>query len=480
MHHSKLIKLLSALSQEEFKKLGRYLQSPYCNSNKKVSHLYTYLDKYFPDFDGPALRKERVFAKLFKDETFNAKKLGNLMSECSLKVEEFIIDIELKKDELLTKRLLVKGMGKRKLYEYFDRSTHKLIARNEEASIKDQRLFRDLMDLNAEWYFHPATLKYAESGKRMVKAMEYLDHFFCLTKMKWGLELLERQQTSSEQNEVWLLNQVIEKSSAADLQEMPVFNLYVNLLKFTRSQSPETYFQLKAVFLDSMDQLTKDDQQTVLIKLLNFSAKQVTAHGQQYVREYFELNKLGLEHHLLTEDDQLSDTAFTNLVITAAKLGEFAWAESFIEEYSPLLAAKVRTIAIDIGLAYLHFYKKNYQETIHFLKTYDPLVLAYKLRARTLSIRAHFEIFLQDATYYELIDLETKAFEKFIRRKQMLTEYRQKAYLKFIGLIRQLTLLIQDPNPNLKRRESIEEDLSNNDFIVAKEWLVEKLNEIKA
>ena len=475
MRHSKLIKLLSALSPEEFKRLGRYLKSPYCNSNKKVGKLYAYLEKYFPRFEGPALGKEKVFAKLFKEEVFNAKKLGNLMSECSLKVEEFIIDVELKKDKLLTKKLLVKGFGKRKLYEHFDRVTHKLIEENEENLQKDQWLFRDLMDLNAEWYFHPATLKYAESGKRMLKAMEYLDHFFCLTKMKWGLELLERQQTSSEQNEVWLLDQVIEKSSTEAWQKMPVFNLYVKLLQFTHSQSPANYFLLKEVFLENMTELTISDQQTVLIKLLNFSAKQVTVKGQQYVREYFELNKLGLKHQLLIEDDQLSDAAFTNLVITAAKLGEFAWAENFIDEYGPLLSSKIRIMAIDISLAYLSFYKKNYQETIDFLKTYDPLILAYKLRARTLSIRAHFEIFLQDSSYYELIDLETKAFEKFVRRKQMLTAYRQKAYLRFIGVIRQLILLVQDPNPNLKRRESIEEDLSNNDFIIAKGWLLEKL-----
>ncbi|MEM6319533.1 MAG: hypothetical protein AAF960_17810, partial [Bacteroidota bacterium] len=54
---TKLIKLLSSFSSLEWKRFGRFIQSPYHNTNEQIVALYFYLKKAAP-FDNPELLEQ--------------------------------------------------------------------------------------------------------------------------------------------------------------------------------------------------------------------------------------------------------------------------------------------------------------------------------------------------------------------------------------------------------------------------------------
>ena len=68
---TKALKLLQALDQEEFLRLGKFLRSPFYNYNKTIVALYEHLKKYYPALDSNKLEKEKVWAKLYPGKAFH-------------------------------------------------------------------------------------------------------------------------------------------------------------------------------------------------------------------------------------------------------------------------------------------------------------------------------------------------------------------------------------------------------------------------
>jgi len=63
---TKLIKLLSTFSSLEWKRFGRFVQSPYHNTNQTVIDLYTYLKKAFPFSVVKTLEQDRIYKKIYR------------------------------------------------------------------------------------------------------------------------------------------------------------------------------------------------------------------------------------------------------------------------------------------------------------------------------------------------------------------------------------------------------------------------------
>src|SRR5438876_8729788 len=81
MQKSSLISVLKSLTEGEFKQLERFVLSPFFNRQRNVARLFEVLKKYYPLYASNALKKERVFKKLYPGEKYNDEKLRNLISD---------------------------------------------------------------------------------------------------------------------------------------------------------------------------------------------------------------------------------------------------------------------------------------------------------------------------------------------------------------------------------------------------------------
>ena len=80
----KLIRVLKSFSALEWKRFGRFVQSPYHNTNQSLIKFYEVLKKRFPFEEVDDLEQERLFKKVYKKEKFNAAKFQNLCSNLYL------------------------------------------------------------------------------------------------------------------------------------------------------------------------------------------------------------------------------------------------------------------------------------------------------------------------------------------------------------------------------------------------------------
>ncbi|MEM9822166.1 MAG: hypothetical protein AAF985_13880, partial [Bacteroidota bacterium] len=108
MKNSKLEKSLALLDKSELKALAQWLKSPWCNSNKKVEQLFRYMRPHYPDFSSPLLQREKLFAKLYPDKTFNDRWMRNLQAELNKQIEQFLLHQELEQSPNWSQLLLAK------------------------------------------------------------------------------------------------------------------------------------------------------------------------------------------------------------------------------------------------------------------------------------------------------------------------------------------------------------------------------------
>ena len=113
MQDIKLIILLKTLSKEEFRRLGKFLKSPFFNYSKPVLSLYEILKNYFPTFESPKLTQENISRKVYPNTTFNPNKFWQLTSKLTRIIEKFIVIIELEVTPSKEEKLLIQSLANR-------------------------------------------------------------------------------------------------------------------------------------------------------------------------------------------------------------------------------------------------------------------------------------------------------------------------------------------------------------------------------
>ena len=175
---SKLIKLLSTFSSLEWKRFGRFVQSPYHNTNQKVIDLYTILKKAFPFKVLKELEQERIYKKVYGTELFKLSKFQNLCSDVYELASDFIIDVHLNKEKRKKKKLLVDALSERN-YELFRGVSQQLIKEVEtQEYFLDEDDFLLLFELNTKLHYHIENDTYTDKQPELEKMWMYLDAFY--------------------------------------------------------------------------------------------------------------------------------------------------------------------------------------------------------------------------------------------------------------------------------------------------------------
>lgn len=473
MHTSKVLELIKSLDAAEIRWLAKFVRSPFYNQNKDVIALFDYIRKYRPAFSSPRLKKEVVFQAILPMEKFSDHRLRLIMHRLANLVEKFLVAQLFEKDKTAYKTQLIKALGERGLYDTFAKRSLELSRSLEDQPFRDEAYHEQQWQLKRDLWFHPETPRYSNTASLLEEALKHLDIAYYMNKFRFSGELLNRQNILSERYDFLLLE---------DLQNLLPESSYLNgqivlqvyndiLLLMANPLEEKIYNRLEHNFKANLHLFRKPDQATLLRYLINCTIQLNNTGKTKYLNHQFELYQLGLAEDLFTENGVLSEFTFLNIVITGTVLGEINWVENFLAK-----VVDIPSHALDLAWAYWHFANKSFASANELLLKIDQNDLAYALRIKSLSIRNHYEMFLQDESYYDLFLNECKSFEKFIRRNGQITANRASGYLNFIGLIKKLgNLRFKNVLVESKKVEKLREELNQSKTIVAKQWLRKKL-----
>ncbi len=476
---SKLYYSLILLSADEWKQLGRWLQSPWCNSNKKLAESYNLLKRFAPDFSAKDLSKEYLFGKLYPEKEYNDRWIRNILAELNGQIESFLVHQRVNESKELKTLLLGQEWNKRqqelrltKLAELYQRRS----SANKNKSWEDYLLdcyWNDLL------YYRQASKQDAPAQKQyLLDANDGLDHFYLLGKMRYLAELKGREQLTAElYDELDKSMQLLNSIKANTF--IPAVELYQ--LKYQEPIQPtEEYYQhLYQSYLEHFDSLSIRDQQIFYFYLLNTRIRMYLGGELHLQKEIFEFYLKGLKKGLLLQEGILSEKTFLNAVTLGNLSQQFKAVEKFIKDYNPSLRIESQADANIWGHSHCYFHQGNFEKVTSLLRDHNFKQDVFDLHGRMLLFQSYCEIYYTDSSYWVLLNNYGQSFDKYIRRLKYMSDRRKKSYLTFSKYVKRIYKSLNDPNvPISEHFNQLKNDIEQEETIQGKKWLLRKIDEI--
>ncbi len=469
MHSSKLLTLIGSLQQEEIHWFRKFLKSPFYNTNELYVKLFDHIRKYYPELSSPKLSKEDTCQKLFPNEKVNVQKIRKTMHGLAALAEEFLVAIQIRKKPFEKKKLLVKGLGERNVYTLFKKGTNELLGELEALPYRDVNYYKEVHELNLEFYGHAQTNKQKGNDATLVSAVNHLNYYYLIQQQRLDFTVKWHEKLIGNKFRTKTLEQ-----SKTDLKNETVFKLYALVIKsLGKADNDAIYLEMETLFKNKVHQLGKNDQFEIFILLFNHLSSRFNHGKTTYRSKMFSLNKFGLDQNLILRNDQITEATFLNIASISIAEGAFEWTEWFIKEYTKALPQKIKQDVISLSFGLLYFYRKQFSESTNLLSSHTFLKPLYNLNSKTILLRSYFEQFLIDDSYYDLLIAQSNAFEKFIRRNDFISKSKKEPFLNFILFTRKITNAIYQNTLD----QNLFNLIKNKRSVILKDWLLEKISQ---
>ncbi len=471
MVETKLVHILKTFSRSEMGRWRDFVKSPYYNKNKYVLALAQFLEKRYPKFNPAKTTKEKAFDFIFPRKKYDDLRLRHLLSVLLKVTEEFLAAQHLRHHDVSKGVKLMGAFKKRNLAKHFE-AAHR-------QTTKRQNNHRQV---DIFYHYHQYRIEMEreqfldmKEGRRKVtglqKVSDHLDAFYLINKLKQCCAAISQQNVFGQQFQLKMLDEVLShlKNNSYDI---PLLHLYqCGLLTLMEPENETHFFALKENLSKHLASIPREEAAELHVLARNYCIKRLNTGGDKYVKELFDLYKLGLNSVVLDDKGMITPASFKNIIAVGLKLKEYNWTEKFIREYSQKLEEQYQGDYLDYNLAKLYFEKKDYGRVIEMIREVDFIDIFIAVDARTLLIKTYFEI-----DEYEILDSQLDSFRQFVQRKKEVA-YHRKNYLNTIRFTRQLMGLKSGDH---KQAERIRKKIEQEKMITEKSWMLEKLNELSA
>jgi hypothetical protein len=151
-----------------------------------------------------------------------------------------------------------------------------------------------------------------------------------------------------------------------------------------------------------------------------------------YYDEAFRHNKEILSIGLQTEKN-MSYFDFLNHVKTACTVGEFEWAEEFIEKYKSAVPAEELDNTLNFCYGTIEQKKNNYEKALTYFARTNFSNFLLKVQVKIIQCRLFFKLELHEQAL-SAID----SFRHYLLREKMITDEHKEAYYPFLKHLGQL------------------------------------------
>ncbi len=478
---NKTTQILQLFSAEEVKRFDKWLHSPWCNSNKKLPLLFLALKKYHPHFEHPALTKEKLFAKLYPAKKFDDKWLRNLLAALNQEAERFLQHERLKQSPALQKKLLVHEYHDRQQIDWFEKHAQALIDLLRQKKGKDESDLFELSWLYEQLHRHPsAVARQLPEANALEQADQWLDQAYALAKARFLIEFSERHKIVAEEHD---LTQQLDYLSQLTLNPPSLaVQFYLQLIAGSNQNKLATFLALKKQFFEIATDLHAKEQTIFLLLLIN-QASRLRSQGTEAMEgKILELYKFGLDHELLLSNGHLTERTFTNLVVIANAGKDYAFAQSFAQNFSKKLSPNFQEDGKIWGLSYTSYASSgtvdpNFERSLSQRKR-D--LTSFHLRSKSLLLTVYFDKVSKDLSSDGdfLLDY-TYAFEKQLQREKNFPPQKSEAIKKRVQYVRKLYLLSQERPLPVLAFEKLAAQIREEPLLEERQWLLEKTEQIK-
>lgn len=478
MKRNTATQLLKHLTEEELRKLSKFLRSPYFNYSPSITTLFECLRKCHPAYEPQRIKPHLYWKKIFPEKKFSEQGYWKLNFKLRCLIERFMAVEQMEGNETEFKKQLIKSHAQRHAHSLFENETKYLVDKINAQSTQDIHSYSESLWLKHDYFFNALTDKYGGAIYSVEDAMQELDRFYLLAKLRFAAEIKNRERIFSKKTPIDLLEESMAASKKHEV-ENPAFLMYKNVLDLYVPEKAEAAFINGKKLLESQfSLLSKHDQNEVMLNLRNYAIRQLNKGKAEYWQKIFELYKLGLELDLIVNNGKISDAAFGNIVKIGCVTKALGWTEQFIYDYEKYLDSEVRGDAKILGLGILNLHKRNFKKTIDLISQHEFSQILHQLNARITVVKAWFYQFLINPGLYELLHSKLEADEKYFRRNKIISEQKKLSHINFVLATKKISELFYQNFDGRTIRFKMKNYLNKEKHIADKKWLFEVIEEM--
>ncbi len=473
MKDAKLIALVKKLDPNEFKEFGKFIYSPYFNSNKKLERLFECIKLAYPSLSGKKIEKVYIGREVF-GESFNQLKINKLMSEMTKLLRKFIAFQSFQRSQIAVNYAEATWYYNNNMLIHFKKISHEI--KNKSSTISDLGGFEHLINFLIDYkaYNHPYFSDKTPPGDVLLNANKRLEQYFILSRLKLVFESQGRKKILKEK-ETLKINS-LDKKLIQKHKNDSLISIYNNLISLQKKSDLKLMLEVQTNFTLEIENFLDAEKLVIIYALINHFSFLYHSGNPNLINNIHKLFKLGLIHKIFTLSGKIRHTTFLNICVTSAAAEDFKFLYYFIDTYEAYLDFSVRQDTVNLGFAYGFFHEKQYDRAIDQLNALPNLKLPeYGLRRRNLEIRCFYEKTLQAPKYVNLLIAKIKAFEKYLQRNEMISTNRITGYKNFLHFTKRL---IKANETKFDKGEFLKK-LNSKKHIVSITWLRKKIKEEK-
>jgi len=486
MENSTLIKLLSVLTENEIRLIGKRLKT--LDRNELLVKLFDYTKN---NIDKPnKLSKENVFKAVFSK--FN-KNNDQRLTRLRFQLFHFI-ENELLSNFLVTENENDTGLTSffkyRALYNYYatKNNTVENISNDSISALKHKKLIEmkqllESISKKSEPYF---LNKYVIAGElyfnlesqdeyHLEVALKNLDVFYALAKMKIGAEigqynLLKKRNVKNE-----VFEEILKSSKKLKYDNIPLVKIYQVIGLLYNKVEFKNLKLLKELIFKNAYLLSKEDLGRFIFILNNFTISGELDQTAELFLLKYQVIKFGFDNGVFTSDGTIRPEMILNFSFICFELKKVGGLKKALNYYCLLLEEKHKYKIQMLCKAYINILEGNFMLAFDMLD--NNSFLPYNFIAKALRLRCVYELEISKVSYFDgsLYD-ESLVFKRYLNRHLNNKKISKKTYISSMNLA---NFLLDITNPAYTKGELFEMLNDKYKEMRYRNWCIEKVNNLK-
>lgn len=473
MLSSKSLRVYREMSGYERAALRKFIDSPYHNARADLGLFFEYLQEQMRLKERGDWRRESAYAYVYGSAAFEEAKMRYLQTFFQEILEDFLVQRQLREDEQLRNRLLVRAYRQLGLHQHLDYAHQRAQERLRRQERRDAGYWRAEYELEDVAHYLQQALG-REKSRSLQPLGDALDLQYCGERLRLACIMQAQQSVTKTQYAQPLLESVLKLvKERADWQELAVVGLYYRYYRAMTEQAEASrghFAEFKRLLLLSTHQFELMEMRNLYVLAINYGIRRINVE-LSYLRETFELYTSGLAHGFLLEGGKLSRFSFKNIVTLGLHLKEFDWVRAFIDEKSHLLSAEYQQTYTHYCLSKWLFVQKQYDAALQRLQQVEYEDIFLNIDAKVMQLKIYYETDEQ-----ELLESFLSTFRVFLGRKKKVLAYHAENYKNILRFVHRLLRLNAYSRADC---EKLRAKILSARTLTEREWLLTQLDQIR-
>ncbi len=473
MPSKKLLTYLNVLSQNELRKLEKFIQSPYHNEVKDLSRFYAIIKPHLlKKEEVPVPSKQEIWKKLFPNTKYNdtkLRKIASLVLQLAIEFKAYEILKQKPEQKLL---LELHAVSQPELTTHIAGINRKLIHYTQQNSINtiESNFYRFRLSIQ-----NHRIAEMENDRKKLLKleelqeALEHLDVFYYAQKLAMMADNIGYQGFMNIAHQFHNTQKLFEEIESSPFFNKPIIQVYYLIIQMLSQPEQEThFFKLKDWLNQNSQHFDKSQKKTFYSHLINYCISHKINKGDETFYQYaFNVFKIMVEQQLIFTPF-MEPSYYRNIISIGLRVKEFDYVQNFIHTYSKYLPPNQKENAATFNLASLYYKQKNYGKVLELLHNVELTNLSYALGAKTILVGTYYAM-----DEYRALESLLTSFRIFILRNKLLAKSTKQSYLNFLKFTKKLISLAPYDH---KGKEKLQQTILKTQNVAVRDWLLEQIN----